>query len=375
MKENYLGKDIPKLGFGLMRLPEIDGVIDIEQVKKMVDLFIEAGFSYFDSAYVYHGGKSEEAIKTAIIDRHPREKVKIATKLPLWNMNVDVRKVFNEQLERTGAGYFDFYLIHGLGLERCNTPGIEKVFEVLAELKAEGKIKHLGFSTHDNAENVDKILTMRPELEFVMVQFNYVDYESAGVQARGCYEAALKHNVPITFMEPVRGGTLVTLPDEIVTMYKGINPDDSIASWAIRYCLEFKEGLITVLSGMSSIEQVEDNLKTMKNYRPLSGEEKAAIARAVEIIKGIDQIPCTYCRYCVDDCPQKINIPGFIRVDNEYRIYKNMTVAKRSMGFVRGAGGTPGDCTSCGACEKMCPQNIKIIDLFNDFKETFLKQA
>jgi len=372
MKENYLGKNIPKLGFGLMRLPEVDGVIDVEHVKKMVDLFIESGYSYFDTAYVYHGGNSEKIVKTVLTERYPREKFQIATKLPLWNMDVDVLAIFNEQLERTGLDYIDYYMIHGFGMERNTDKGIDKVFDILKNLKAEGKIKHLGFSTHDNAENVDKILAQRPEFEFTMAQFNYVDYDSESVQARGIYEAALKHDVPITFMEPVRGGTLVTLPEEIQTMFKKINPNDSMASWSIRYCMEYQEGMITVLSGMSNLEQVEDNIKTMKNYRPFNAEEKAAVAKAVEIIKGVDQIPCTYCNYCGPECPLKINIPGYIRVDNEYRIYKNMPVAKRSMGFVKRDGGTPGDCTGCGACEKICPQNIKIIDTFKEFTETFL---
>ena len=370
MQGKLLEQGIGKLGFGFMRLPEIDGVIDIEQVKQMTDLYIENGYSYFDTAYGYHGGKSEVAIKTAVIDRHPRDKVRIATKLPLWNIDADYKAIFAEQLARTGAGYFDFYLFHGFSLERSRHEKMKEIFDFIKTQKEKGIIRHFGFSTHDSAENMERLIVEHPEFEFVQFQLNYADWDSDSVQSRKCYEAARKHHIPIIVMEPVRGGTLNTLPDEAAALLKGINPGESLASWAIRYCLSM-DGVLTILSGMSSLEQVRDNIKTFADKRPLSEEEQAAVAKAVEVIRSIDQIPCTDCRYCVEECPQKINIPGYLHVANEYKIYRNQTTARRHMGFIQRGGGTPADCTACGACERKCPQHVPVIDAFKDLKSVF----
>lgn len=283
MQEKYFGEQIPKLGFGLMRLPQLaDETIDIAQVKQMVDAFMAAGFTYFDTAYVYGNGASELAIKEALVDRYPRESYQLTTKLPVWANTTpeDVRNIFETSMRRTQAGYFDFYLLHNVN--RNNVADFERlhVWEYVQELKKQGLVKHAGFSFHDTADMLDELLTKHPEVDFVQLQINYIDWDSDAVQSRKCYEVARKHGKSIIVMEPVKGGALAGLSDEIQSLYRAVRPDLSIPSWAIRFVASL-DGIITVLSGMSTLAQMQDNLSYMKDFQPLCAEEYAAIDKAV----------------------------------------------------------------------------------------------
>ena len=369
----YLGQDIKKLGFGLMRLPMIGDEVDIEQTKQMVDLFLSKGFTYFDTAYGYIGGKSEKAIKEALVDRYPRESYQLATKLPAWNgakTKEEAQQMLFTSLERTGAGYFDFYLLHNLGDSRTEYFYKYDIWNFLAEQKEKGLIKHLGFSMHDNAENLDKILTEHPEMEFVQLQINYADWESASVQSRACYEVARKHGKPIIIMEPVKGGSLANLPAPIEKIFKDYNPDASLSSWAVRYAASL-EGLVTVLSGMSTLEQMEDNLSYMQDFKPLDEGERKVIADVVAALDALPQIPCTGCQYCVKDCPMSINIPGIFKAMNNQLIYGNRAGAVGNFNFATRGGGKPSECIACGQCEGACPQHIEVIKELQKAVEMF----
>lgn len=367
MSENYLGKEFKKLGFGLMRLPMKGEDIDLEQVKTMVDKFIKEGFTYFDTAYVYHGGNSEVVAKEALVKRYPRESFQLATKMPVWEAKKteDYQRLFDIQLERTGAGYFDFYLLHALDKNRAVEVDQMGGWDFVKAMKEKGLIKHFGFSFHDDAQALDEILTKHPETEFVQLQLNYIDWENEGVQSRLCYEVARKHNIPIVVMEPIKGGSLASMRPEIEEIYKAANPELSIASWAIRYVASL-EGIVTVLSGMSNIEQMDDNLSYMKDFNPLKEEEFAVIQTAIEEMAKIPTVPCTACKYCVDDCPQKINIPGAFSSINKYKVYNNVASAKGEYGWVTQGGGKASDCIACGSCESHCPQHINIIETLKE---------
>ncbi|MBQ8264417.1 MAG: aldo/keto reductase [Oscillospiraceae bacterium] len=363
--ENFLGKEIAKLGFGLMRLPEKEGKTDMEQVKVMVDKFMESGFTYFDTAYVYGNGESERVAKEAIVDRYPRESFQLATKLPLFDKDEsfeEIEKRFYTSLERTGAGYFDFYLIHNVAGNRRALAEKWNVWQWLQEKKAEGLVRHVGFSFHDDAKALDEILTAHPEAEFVQLQINYKDWEDSSIQSRLCYEVAMKHGVPVIIMEPVKGGTLSSLPLEAEALMKEARPEASVSSWAVRWCASLP-GVITVLSGMSNTQQMEDNLGYMASFEPVSEVEQEIIAKSLDIIAKVPTVPCTKCKYCVDGCPQKINIPGILSCVNLNTIYRNREKARGEYTWV--AGGERGyakDCIGCGACENICPQHIAIIE-------------
>lgn len=372
MKNHYLGKEIPKLGFGLMRLPMIGQEVDIEQTKEMVDKFIAQGFTYFDTAYVYINGKSEETVKEAIVKRHPRESVQLATKMPLWLVKKpeDLQSIFDTQLERTGAGYFDFYLLHSLSkdiLEHIDKMG---GWSFVREMKEKGFVKHMGFSFHDDAETLDKILTAHPEMEFVQLQINYVDWESDSIQSRLCYEVARKHNKPIIIMEPVKGGALAGMSPEVQSILKEANPDLSVASWAVRYAASL-DGIITVLSGMSNMAQMNDNLSFMSNFQPLNESEGKLIERVVEELKKVPIIPCTACKYCVEDCPQKINIPEILAAYNNYKVYENLEGSRGHYNWLTGGKSKASECIACGSCEGHCPQHINIIDSLKEIADVF----
>ncbi len=367
MKMSYLGNEIPKLGFGLMRLPMAGGEIDLEQVKQMVDRFMAQGFTYFDTAYVYHGGKSEVAAREALVKRYPREAYQLATKLPVWMANKpeDLQPLFDTQLERTGAGYIDYYLLHALDRDRI--VHLEKIgaWEFGRSLKEQGLIRHLGFSFHDEAKYLDELLTSHPEAEFVQLQINYADWEDDKVQSRLCYEIARKHNKPVIIMEPLKGGALAAMGPEVQALFKATSPNDSVASWALRFAASL-DGIITVLSGMSNTEQMDDNLATMAQFQPLSADDRAVIAQALEELKKVPTVPCTACRYCTDDCPQKINIPGVFDAYNNYLRYQNADGAKGNYRWAVGSGGKASACIACGACESHCPQHIPIINRLAD---------
>lgn len=360
----YLGETIPKLGFGLMRLPMIGSEVDIEQTKQMVDLFLEKGFTYFDTAYGYLNGKSEEAVKTALVDRYPREKFQLATKLPAWAGAKDAeeaRQMFWTSLARTGAGYFDFYLLHNLGDTRTQVFEDFGMWEFVAEQKREGRIRHLGFSFHDKADVLDEVLTKHPEVEFVQLQINYADWEDPSVQSRKCYEIARKHGKPVIIMEPVKGGNLANLPEQAASIFKAANPDASQASWAVRFAASL-EGLVTVLSGMSTLGQMEDNLSFMEQFRPLDEAERAAVGKVQDALAALPSIPCTNCQYCMKGCPQGIQIPGTFESANSYTIFGNLAGAKGHYGFVTRNGGKASECIACGQCEAVCPQHIAIVE-------------
>ncbi len=370
---SFLGENIPKLGFGLMRLPKNGGVIDVEQVKTMVDMFLSAGFTYFDTAYVYQG--SEAAIKLALVDRYPRDIYQLASKLPAWAgaKNADeARAMFYTSLERTGAGYFDFYLLHNLGGERIKYFDDYGIWDFANELKAKGLVRHVGFSLHDSAEVLDKILTAHPEMEFVQLQINYADWENGDVQSRLCYETARKHNKPVIIMEPVKGGLLAEPPRAIRELFRAINPGASAASWALRFAASL-EGVITVLSGMSDAAQMKDNLETFKSFRPLDGKELDAIKKAQEILASARTVPCTDCRYCVKGCPENIAIPAIFDALNRFLAYENLPSSKGKYNRAVKDGGTAGMCIGCGQCESVCPQHIQIIDELKRAAEIFEK--
>lgn len=371
--EKYLGENTPKLGFGLMRLPKLEsGEIDVEQVKEMVDLFMAAGLTYFDTAYVYDNGKSEEAAKAALVDRYPRDEFTLATKL---NARVatsaeDARQQLTTSLERTGAGYFDYYLLHALGKGNVGKYDEYDLWNFVKEAKEKGLVKHWGFSFHDGPELLDELLTKHPDVEFVQLQINYADWDSPSVTSRACYEVARKHNKPVVIMEPIKGGTLADPPSRVRQLLTEADPKVSPASWAVRYAASL-EGILTVLSGMSNLEQMRDNLSYMTHFQPLSDGERQVIARAQEVLASIDSIPCTACRYCTDGCPMKINIPGIFGARNKQLIFEQVEQGAKDYVRVTQEGGKASDCIGCGQCEAACPQHINIIERLKQCAEVF----
>lgn len=360
----YLGEEIKKLGFGLMRLPQKDGHIDIEETKVMVDKFMADGFTYFDTAWAYAG--SEDAIRQALVERYPRDKFCLATKNAAWikcKTREEAIGQFETSLKQTGAGYFDFYLLHNLGESRTKVFDDFDMWNFVQEKKKEGLIKHVGFSFHSTPEDLDKILTDHPEMEFVQLQINYADWENPSIQSRGCYEVARKHNKPVIIMEPVKGGRLANPPKPVYDILKNADKDVSCASWAIRFAASL-DGVITVLSGMSNIEQMEDNLSYMRDFKKLDDNERKVIKTAQDALNAIPQIPCTTCDYCAKVCPKNIGISGSFTAMNFYKIYSDKKAAKGQLDrLVINAGKKAADeCIKCGKCEQVCPQHIKIRD-------------
>lgn len=371
--ERYFGENVPKLGFGLMRLPKLpDGKIDIEQTKEMVDLFLDAGLTYFDTAYVYDNGESEKAAKAALVERHPRESYTLCTKLCAWmgaNDEKSAKQQFYTSLERTGAGYFDYYLLHALQRSNYKVYDEYHIWDFVKEQKAKGLIKYYGFSFHADSALLEELLTDHPDVDFVQLQINYADWENPGVESRECWEIARRHGKSITIMEPVKGGALADPVPSVQEILKSANKDASLASWAVRFAASL-DGIITVLSGMSNLEQMKDNISYMKNFKPLDEAEQAVIRRAQEALKVDDNVPCTACHYCTDGCPKNIPIPEIFSVKNRQRGNAEFR-GKREYTIATEGKGKASDCIECGQCENACPQQIKVISHLKSCAEQF----
>lgn len=369
-----------KLGFGLMRLPLTDandkGSIDIEALKEMVDTFMEQGFTYFDTAWMYCAFKSENAVKEALTDRYPRDRYTLTTKLHASYLKTkeDRDRIFEEQRQKTGVDYFDYYLIHAIDQELYSIYNEMDCFNWLIEKKKQGLVKHIGFSYHDSAEFLDQVLTEHPEMEFVQLQMNYLDWESAEVQSRKCYEVASKHGKPVIVMEPVKGGTLADVPAEVRESFAAYHPDLSVPSWAIRFVASL-DNVAMVLSGMSNVEQLMDNISYMKEFVPMNAEETELVHRAAEMIKDSIAIPCTGCSYCTEGCPMQIAIPDLFRVYNKSKRGEITDVeANEEYRQLTESGGKARECLACGQCQVACPQHLEIINYLKDVAKCMEKQ-
>lgn len=369
---DYFGKEIFKLGFGLMRLPKNqDGTINLEQTSLMVDKFIEAGGTYFDTAYVYDNGESEAVTKKALVDRHPRDKYTLCTKINAWmgcHDEASAKQEFFTSLERTGAGYFDYYLLHALQRNNYKKYDDYHLWDFVKELKAKGLVKYYGFSFHADPALLEELLTAHPDVDFIQLQINYADWNNPGVASRECYEIARRHNVSITVMEPVKGGALANPPQRVKDIFDKANQNASYASWAIRYAASM-DGIITVLSGMSNMEQMDDNLSYMKDFKPLSEEEQKIIEKVQEELNKDNSIKCTACHYCTENCPMNIAIPEIFGIVNAENLKASWDGGKQAYKIATQEKGKASECIECGQCEGACPQHLEIIKLLKDCRK------
>lgn len=358
-------------GFGFMRLPKIGDEIDMEQTTKMVDAFMAAGFNYFDTAHGYLDTLSEPTLRKTLVERYPRESFVLTNKLSdsFFEKEADIRPFFQMQLEACGVEYFDFYLMHAQDTKNFQKYKACRAYETALALKAEGKIRHVGLSFHDKASVLDRILTEYPQMEVVQLQFNYLDYDSASVEAKKCYEVCRRHGKGVIVMEPVKGGKLANLTEDAKKVFDSLG-GGSPASYAIRFAAGF-EGIFMVLSGMSSLEMVEENCGFMADFKPLNGEEMEAVNRVCDIIRGQNEIPCTACGYCLAGCPAEISIPNLFACYNSNKIYHDFNSAYY-YSLHTNSGGKPQDCLECGKCEDICPQHLPIRSLLKTVAQEFI---
>ena len=358
-------------GFGCMRLPMKDGEVDTAEMGRMVDAFLDAGFNYFDTAHGYLQGKSETALKACLTSRYPRDRYVLTDKLTanFFKTEADIRPFFESQLKACGVDYFDFYLMHAQGLTNYDHFKSCRAYETAFALKAEGKVRHVGISFHDRPEVLEQILTEYPEVEVVQIQFNYVDYDDPAVQSRKCYEVCVRHNKPVIVMEPVKGGNLVNLPEDAKAVLDGLH-GGSPASYALRFAAGFP-GMMMVLSGMSNMAQMQDNISFMKDFRPLNEKELAAVEQVQKIFHSKHLIPCTSCRYCTDGCPKRISIPDLFATMNTKQLYHDWNADYYYSVVHTAPGRMASDCLKCGKCEKVCPQHLPIRRLLEDVAKEF----
>ena len=368
-----------KLGFGMMRMPLLDPddpkTVDLAQVEKMIDLFMERGFTYFDTAWMYHGFESEKVVKKLIVDRYPRDSFTVTTKLhaAFFNSRKECEDIFNTQLEKTGAGYFDYYLLHGVNGDTYPKHEKYDTFGMIREKKEQGLVRHIGLSFHDTADVLDRILTAHPELEIVQLQINYLDWENDFIQSQKCYETAEKHGKPVIVMEGVKGGTLADVPPAARKILQGMDPAASIASWAVRFCASLPN-VEMVLSGMSNLAQMEDNTSFMQDFVPLTEEQMKNMLAAADAIRAAAVIPCTGCSYCTDGCPMNINIPKYFSLYNAEKAEvegKSWTPHRDIYHRLLKKFGAASECVECGQCEGVCPQKLPIIENLKLVAECF----